>query len=57
MFTGLVSEVKLLNNHGVNNYRKPGDQRAIHCLKSSSQERQEWEWGQFLDVDPVENRL
>lgn len=45
MFIDLVSEVKLLNNHGVNNYRKPADQRAIHCLKSSSQERKGWRMG------------
>lgn len=38
VFIDLVSEVKLLNNHGVKNYRKPADQRAIHCLKSSLSE-------------------
>lgn len=56
MFIDLASEVELLDNHGVNSYRKLADERVLQHLESSSKERKEQkEWGKFLDVTPVEN--
>lgn len=48
MFIDLVREVELLDSHGVNSCRKPADQRAPCCLKSSSQARREWRTGSIL---------
>ncbi|TRZ20586.1 hypothetical protein HGM15179_006553 [Zosterops borbonicus] len=41
MFIDLAREVELLDNHGVNSYRKLADERVLQRLKSSSKERKE----------------